>query len=51
MRVDVRGAVLIIVTHKLALVSLESTEQRAILTLSFEHYSLKSLDKILQEEH
>ena len=33
------------------LISLESTEQRAVLTLSFKHYSLKSLDKILQEEH
>ena len=34
-----------------ALISLESTEQRAVLMLSFEHYSLKShvLDKILQE--
>ena len=32
-----------------ALIRLESTEQRAVLTLSFERYSLKFLDKILQE--
>ena len=31
------------------LISLESTKQRAVLTLSFECYSLKFLDKILQE--
>ena len=36
---------------KFALISLESTEQEAVLTLSFEHYGLKSPDKILQEEH
>ena len=32
-----------------SLISFESTKQQAILMLSFEHYSLKSLDKILQE--
>ena len=32
-----------------ALISLELTEQQAILTLHFEHSSLKSMDKILQE--
>ena len=32
-----------------ALISLEFTEQEAMLTLHFEHSSLKSLDKILQE--
>ena len=31
------------------LISLESTEQRAVLTLSFEHYSLKLSDRIIQE--
>ena len=31
------------------LTSLESTEQRAVLTLSFEHYSLKLLDREIQE--
>ena len=30
-------------------ISLESTEQRAVLTLLFERYSHKFLDKILQE--
>ena len=32
-----------------ALISLESTKQQAVLMLFFEHYSLKFLDKILQE--
>ena len=31
------------------LISLEFTEQEAVLTLPFEHCGLESLDKILQE--
>ena len=38
-----------VVTHKFALIRLESTEQQAVLTLHFEYSWLKSLDKILQE--
>ena len=39
----------IVVTHNFALISLKSTEQQAVMTLSFEHYSLKFLDKMSQE--
>ena len=42
------GARLLLLTN-FALISLKFTEQQAVLTLHFEHSSLKSLDKILQE--
>ena len=48
-RVDRRGAVIDRCNSSFALISLESTEQHAVLTLPFEHSGLKSLDKILQE--
>ena len=41
-----RGGCPIVVTP---LISLESTEQQTVLTLSFELYGLKFLEKVLQE--
>ena len=44
-----RGWFLILLLTNFALISLESTEQQAVLTLSFECYRFKCFDKILQE--
>ena len=50
-QVDMRGAVTDCSNSQtLALISLDSTEQRTVLTLSFECYSFRFSVKILQEE-
>ena len=47
--VDMRRVVSNHCNSNLALISLESIEQRAVLMPSFERFSLKFLDKTLQE--